>query len=156
MMSTLKESVCLHILKKRLIKVINQLILQRLKQDLSYCTKSSQFGLKNLQSSTQEFSYYALSDVFNYFHKVLNSTQNCAGASEITKIERPEFMYAMSLSLIQYLLRVIRTYYLFTQATGVSGILAEAPWAIVGFNILLYMQGGHVSYYIWPFTQFNS
>ena len=75
---------------------------------------------------------------------------------KLQKLRGPEFMYAMSLSLIQYLLRVIRTYYLFTQATGVSGILAEAPWAIVGFNILLYMQGGHVSYYIWPFTQFNS
>ncbi|GAY45532.1 hypothetical protein CUMW_090200, partial [Citrus unshiu] len=70
---------------------------------------------------------------------------------KLQKLRGPEFMYAMSLSLIQYLLRVIRTYYLFTQATGVSGILAEAPWAIVGFNILLYMQGGHVFGALWYF-----
>lgn len=64
----------------------------------------------------------------------------------LQNVRGTEFLYAMSFSLIQYLLRVIRTYYLFTEATGVTGILAEATWAIVGFNILLYMQGGHVSY----------
>lgn len=73
----------------------------------------------------------------------------------LQKVRGTEFLYAMSFSLIQYLLRVIRTYYLFTEATGVTGILAEATWAIVGFNILLYMQGGHVSYKR-PFIQFNS
>ncbi|KAL9409861.1 hypothetical protein AB3S75_048148 [Citrus x aurantiifolia] len=74
--------------------------------------------------------------------QVLLNLQNVRGT---------EFLYAMSFSLIQYLLRVIRTYYLFTEATGVTGILAEATWAIVGFNILLYMQGGHVFGALWYF-----
>lgn len=56
-----------------------------------------------------------------------------------------DILYSRNFFLFQYLLKVIRTYHLLTEATGVSGIFGESTWAIVAFNVLLYMHGSYVS-----------
>ncbi|XP_052289377.1 putative cyclic nucleotide-gated ion channel 13 [Citrus sinensis] len=49
----------------------------------------------------------------------------------------------MTFFVLQYLLRVIRTYFLFTDAIEVSGVIADATWGIFAFYVLLYLQSGH-------------
>ena len=68
-------------------------------------------------------------------------------------IRGPGFSTAMTFFVLQYSLRVIRTYFLFTHATRVSGILADATWAIFAFYLLLYLQSGHVSSKYHHFTE---
>ncbi|KDO56064.1 hypothetical protein CISIN_1g042686mg [Citrus sinensis] len=64
-------------------------------------------------------------------------------------IRGPGFSTAMTFFVLQYSLRVIRTYFLFTHATRVSGILADATWAIFAFYLLLYLQSGHMFGALW-------
>lgn len=76
----------------------------------------------------------------NYYVQVLLTL-----VIDIPKLGATDFSYPMTLFFIQYMLRVIRIYTLFTKATRISGILAEAKWAKAAFNLLLYLHGGHVS-----------
>ncbi|KAL9412445.1 hypothetical protein AB3S75_045970 [Citrus x aurantiifolia] len=59
------------------------------------------------------------------------------------------FSRAMTFFVLQYLLRVIRTYFLFTDAIEVSGVIADATWAIFAFYVLLYLQSGHMFGALW-------
>ncbi|KAJ0017169.1 hypothetical protein Pint_11094 [Pistacia integerrima] len=70
---------------------------------------------------------------------------------EITKMRVEIFLFPISVFLFQYLLRVIRVSVLFTEAIKTSGILAEAKWTKAAFNLLLYLQGGHVFGGLWYF-----
>ena len=60
-------------------------------------------------------------------------------------IRGTEFSTAMTFFVLQYLLRVIRTYFVFTEAIEGSGVIADATWVIFAFYVLLYLQSGHVS-----------
>ncbi|GAY45537.1 hypothetical protein CUMW_090210 [Citrus unshiu] len=71
---------------------------------------------------------------------------------DIPELGVQNFMFPMNFFLLQYLLRVTRCYTLFTKATRVSGILAEAKWAKAAFNFLLYLNGGHVFGALWYFS----
>ncbi|ESR35400.1 hypothetical protein CICLE_v10004563mg [Citrus x clementina] len=59
------------------------------------------------------------------------------------------FSTAMTFFVLQYLLRVIRTYFLFTDAIEVSGVIADATWGIFAFYVLLYLQSGHMFGALW-------
>ncbi|KAL9422936.1 hypothetical protein AB3S75_035090 [Citrus x aurantiifolia] len=54
-----------------------------------------------------------------------------------------KFLFSMTFFLLQYVLRVIRTYGLLTKN--------DSTWAIVSFNLFLYMHGGHVFGALWYF-----
>ncbi|XP_024044658.1 cyclic nucleotide-gated ion channel 1-like [Citrus sinensis] len=66
-----------------------------------------------------------------------------------------DILYSRNFFLFQYLLKVIRTYHLLTEATGVSGIFGESTLAIVAFNVLLYMHGSYVFGALWYFFAIN-
>ncbi|XP_006490528.1 cyclic nucleotide-gated ion channel 1-like [Citrus sinensis] len=64
-------------------------------------------------------------------------------------IRGTEFSTAMTFFVLQYLLRVIRTYFVFTEAIEGSGVIADATWVIFAFYVLLYLQSGHMFGALW-------
>ena len=96
-----------------------------------------------------QFCSYSISfKMFIYINYSISSNRtsiNIVQVLVIFPIRDTGFSTAMTFFVLQYLLRVIRTYFLFTDAIEVSGVIADATWGIFAFYVLLYLQSGHVS-----------
>ena len=104
-----------------------------------------------------QFCSYSISfKMFIYINYSISSNRtsiNIVQVLVIFPIRDTGFSTAMTFFVLQYLLRVIRTYFLFTDAIEVSGVIADATWGIFAFYVLLYLQSGHVSSKYHHFTE---
>ncbi|KAL0547759.1 hypothetical protein IC582_012184 [Cucumis melo] len=52
-------------------------------------------------------------------------------------------------NILQYIPRIFRIYPLYREVTRTSGILTETAWSGAAFNLLIYIQAGHVVGAVW-------